>query len=108
MVVLIILIVALDYAFKEDELYFQLFTLADKLNLRLVLKFEEEACQFVVAGYMPNHPAAFYKIVLNANESIKLERTLEMQAFVECGEGDPEMATLVGDYLEDFFKLVKD
>jgi len=95
MVVLIILIVALDYAFKEDELYFQLFTLADKLNLRLVLKFKEEAGQFVVAGYMPNHPAAFYKIVLNANESIKLERTLEM-------------ATLIGDYLEDFFKLVKD
>jgi hypothetical protein len=29
-------------------------------------------------------------------------------AFVECGEGDPEMAPLVGDYLEDFFKLVRD
>jgi len=31
-----------------------------------------------------------------------------MLAFVECGEGDPEMATFVGDYLKYFFKLVKD
>jgi hypothetical protein len=36
-----------------------------------------------------NHPAAFYKIVLGANESEKLKRTLKMLAFVECGEGDP-------------------
>ena len=57
MVVLTILIVALDYGFKEDEPYFQLFTLADKLNLGLVLKFKEEAGQFVVAGYVPNHQA---------------------------------------------------
>jgi len=27
---------------------------------------------------------------------------------IECGEGDPEMATVVSDYLEDFFKLVRD
>jgi len=31
-----------------------------------------------------------------------------MLAFVECGERDPEMDTLVGDNLEDFFKLVRD
>jgi len=31
-----------------------------------------------------------------------------MLAFVECGEGDPDMGTLVGDNLEDFFKLVRD
>jgi len=43
MVVLAILIVALDYGFKKDEPYFQLFTLADKLNLGLVLRFKEEA-----------------------------------------------------------------
>jgi len=85
-----------------------LFTLADKLNLGLVLKFKQEEGQFVVARYVLNHPAAFYKIVLNANKSIKLEKTLKMLAFVEYGEGDPEMITLIGDYLEDFFKLVKD
>jgi len=82
--------------------------LADKLNLRLVLKFKEEGGQFVVAGYVSNHLAAFYKIVLNANESMKLKRNLEMLAFVECGEAGPEMGTLVGDNLEDFFKLVRD
>ncbi|KAL9354416.1 hypothetical protein Peur_052386 [Populus x canadensis] len=82
--------------------------LADKLNLRLVLKFKEEGGQFVVAGYVSNHLAAFYKIVLNANESMKLKRNLEMVAFVECGEADPEMGTLVSDNLEDFFKLVRD
>jgi hypothetical protein len=43
MVVLALLIVALDYGFKDDEPYFQLFMLADKLNLGLVLKFKEEA-----------------------------------------------------------------
>jgi len=43
MVVLALLIVALDYSFKDDEPYFQLFMLADKLNLGLVLKFKEEA-----------------------------------------------------------------
>ena len=42
-----------------------------------------------MAGYVLNHPAAFYKIVLGANESEKLKRTLKMLAFVECGEGDP-------------------
>jgi hypothetical protein len=31
-----------------------------------------------------------------------------MLAFVKCGEGDPEVAIVVGDYLEDFFKLVRD
>jgi hypothetical protein len=31
-----------------------------------------------------------------------------MLAFVECGEGDPDMDTLVGDYLEYFFKMVRD
>jgi hypothetical protein len=31
-----------------------------------------------------------------------------MLAFVECGEGDPKMVTLIGDFLENFFKLVKD
>jgi hypothetical protein len=107
MVVLAILIVSLDYSFKEDEPYFQLFTLVDNLNLDLVLKFKKEADQFLVAGYVSNHLAAFYKIVLNANESLKLERTLKMQAFVECGEGDQLMATLVSDYLEDFFKLIR-
>jgi hypothetical protein len=39
---------------------------------------------------------------------MKLERTVKMLAFVECGEGDPDMGTLVGDNLEDFFKLVRD
>jgi hypothetical protein len=39
---------------------------------------------------------------------MKLERNLKMLAFVECGERDPEMGTLVGDNLEDFFKLVRD
>jgi hypothetical protein len=68
MVVLVVLIVALDYSFKDDEPYFQLFMLAEKLNLGLILKFKEEAGQFVVAGYMPIHPAVFYKIVLNGNE----------------------------------------
>jgi hypothetical protein len=82
--------------------------LADNLNLGIFLKFKQEAGQFVVAGYVLSHPATFYKIVLNANESEKLERTLMKLAFVECGEGDPEMAPLVGDYLEDFFKLVRD
>jgi hypothetical protein len=108
MVVLAIFIAALDYNFKQEETYFQLFTLAGKLNIELVLKFKQEEYQFVVAGYVLNHPAAFYKIVLNVNESIKLERTLKMLTFVECGEGDPEIAILVGDYLEDFFKLVRD
>jgi len=61
-----------------------------------------------VAGYVLNHPAAFYKIVINANESMKLKRNLKMLAFVECGEGDPDMGTLVDDNLEDFFKLVRD
>jgi hypothetical protein len=68
MVVLVVLIVTLDYSFKEDESYFVLFMFAEKLNLRLVLKFKEEAGQFVVAGYVPIHPAIFYKIVLNGNE----------------------------------------
>ncbi|KAG6777839.1 hypothetical protein POTOM_017677 [Populus tomentosa] len=108
MVVLTIFIVVLDYGFKEEEPYFKLFTLADKLNLGLLLKFEEKAVHFVVVGYLPNHQTVFYKILLNANESMKLERTLKMVAFVECGEGDPEMATLIGDNLEDFFKLVRD
>jgi len=31
-----------------------------------------------------------------------------MLAFVECGEGYPEMGTLIGDNLVGFFKLVKD
>jgi hypothetical protein len=39
---------------------------------------------------------------------MKLERNLKMLAFVECGERDPEMDTLVGDNLEDFFKLARD
>jgi hypothetical protein len=39
---------------------------------------------------------------------MKLERTVKMLAFVKCGEGDPDMGTLVGDNLEDFFKLVRD
>ena len=37
-VVLAIFIVVVDYDFKVEELYFQLFMLADKLNLSLVLK----------------------------------------------------------------------
>ena len=102
-----IFIAALDYGFKH-ELYFQLFKLDDKLNIWHVLKFKEKAGQFVGAGYVLNHPATFYEIVLNANESMKLERTLKMLAFVKCGEGDPEVAIVVGDYLEDFFKLVRD
>jgi len=61
-----------------------------------------------VARYVLNHPVAFYKIVLNTNESIKLERTLKMLTFIECGEWDPEMTALFGDYLEIFFKLLKD
>jgi hypothetical protein len=59
MVVLAILIIALDYGFKEDEPYFQLFMLAHKLNLGVVLKFKEEAGQFGVARYVLNHPATF-------------------------------------------------
>jgi sulfate adenylyltransferase subunit 1 (EFTu-like GTPase family) len=39
---------------------------------------------------------------------MKLKKTLNMLAFVKCGEGDPEMTTLVGDYLEDFIKFVRD
>jgi hypothetical protein len=31
-----------------------------------------------------------------------------MVAFVECGEGDLEIAPLDGYYFEDFFKLVRD
>jgi hypothetical protein len=81
---------------------------AEKLNLRLVLKFKEEAGQFVVAGYVPIHPVVFYKIDLNGNESMKLQRTVKMLAFVECGEWDPNMGILAGDNLEDFFKLVRD
>jgi hypothetical protein len=38
----------------------------------------------------------------------KLEMTLQKLAFIECSEGDPEMATMVGNYLEYFFKLVRD
>ena len=106
MVVLAIFIVPLYYIFMEEESYFQL--LAHKSNLGLVLKFKEEACQYGVAGYVRNHPAAFYKIVLNANESIKLERNLKMLAFGECGEVDPELGIVIGDNLEDFFKLVRD
>jgi len=94
--------------FKEDEPYFLLFMFAEKLNLRLVLKFKEEAGQFVVAGYVPIHPVVFYKIDLNGNESMKLQRTVKMLAFVECGEWDPNMGILAGDNLEDFFKLVRD
>jgi hypothetical protein len=82
--------------------------LADKLNLWLVLKFKEEAGQLVVARYVPNHSAIFYKIVFNANESLKFERTFKMLAFFEYGEGHLEMATLVSDYLEYLFKLVRD
>ncbi|KAJ6927210.1 hypothetical protein NC651_011322 [Populus alba x Populus x berolinensis] len=108
MAVLAIFIVALDYDFKQEEPYFQLFTLPDTFNLEVVLKFKQEEDQFLVAGYVLNHHAAFYKIVLNTNESLKLERTFKMLAFVECDEGDPEMATLVADYLEQFFKLVRD
>ena len=107
MVVLAIFIATLDYDFKKEEPYFQLFTLANKLNLGLVLKFKQKESQFVVAGYVLNHLGAFYKIVINANESIKLERTLKMLAFIERGEGDPKMVTLVDDYLKDFFKLVR-
>jgi len=55
-----------------------------------------------------NHPTAFFRGVLNTYESVKLERTLKMVTFIECGEGDPEMTTLFGDYLEKFFKLVSD
>jgi len=61
-----------------------------------------------VARYVLNHPAAFFRVVLNTYESVKLERTLKMVTFIECGEGDPEMTTLFGDYLENFFKLVSD
>jgi hypothetical protein len=43
LVVLAIFIVVVDYGFKQEEPYFQLFTLADKLNIRLVLKFKQEA-----------------------------------------------------------------
>jgi hypothetical protein len=39
---------------------------------------------------------------------MRLERNLKMLAFVECGEGYPEMGTLIGDNLVGFFKLVKD
>jgi len=42
MIVLVIFIATLDYSFKHEEPYFQLFTLADKLNLGLVLKFKQE------------------------------------------------------------------
>jgi len=108
MVVLAILIVPLYYSFKEDEPYFQLFTLADKLNLGLVLKFKEEAGRIGVAGYVLNHLAAYYKIVLNTNESMKLERNLNILVFVECGEWDIEMGTFVGEKLEDFFKPIRD
>jgi hypothetical protein len=107
MVVLAIFIVPLYYGFKKVEPYFQLFMLADKLNLVLVLKFKKGAGQFVVVGYVLNHPTAFYKVVSNGNESMKLEWNLQMLAFVECGDGDLEMGTLVGDILEDFFKLVR-
>jgi hypothetical protein len=54
MVVLAIFIVAMDYSFKHEKPYFQLFTLAEKLNLGLVLKFKQEKGQFVVAGYVLN------------------------------------------------------
>jgi hypothetical protein len=108
LVVLVIFIVVVDYGFKQEELYFQLFMLADKLNIGLILKFKQEAGQFVVAGYVLTYPAAFYKIVLSANESEKLKKTLKMLAFVECAEGDPDMAPLVGDCSEEFFKLVRD
>jgi hypothetical protein len=72
----------LYYGFKEDKPYFQLFILADKLNLGLVFKFKKEASQFSVVGYVRNHPVAFYMIVLNVKESMKLERNLKMLAFV--------------------------
>jgi hypothetical protein len=61
-----------------------------------------------VAGYELNHPPIFDKIILTTNESEKLERTLKTVAFVECGEGDLEIAPLDGYYFEDFFKLVRD
>ncbi|KAG6779514.1 hypothetical protein POTOM_015903 [Populus tomentosa] len=108
MAVLAIFVVALDYGFKQKEPYFQLFTLPGTFNLVVILKFKQEEDQFLVAGYVLNNPAAFYKIFLNANESLKLEWTFKMLAFVECDEGDLEMATLVADYLEQFFKLVRD
>ncbi|KAJ7001249.1 hypothetical protein NC653_011626 [Populus alba x Populus x berolinensis] len=108
MAVLAIFAVALDYGFKQEEPYFQLFTLPDTFNLVVTLKFKQEEDQFLVARYVLNNPAGFYKIFLNANESLKLERTFKMLAFVECDEGDLEMATLVADYLEQFFKLVRD
>jgi hypothetical protein len=38
---------------------------------------------------------------------MKLERNLNMLAFIECGEGDPKMITMVRDYLEYFFKLIR-
>jgi len=104
---LTIFIAALDYGLKQ-ELNFQLFTLDDKLNLWLVLKLKQEEGQFVVARYVLNHAAAFSKIVRNMDESTKLERTLKMLTFIECGEGDPEMTTLFADYLEKIFKLVRD
>jgi len=47
MVVLAIFIAALHYSFKHEEPYFQLFTLADKLNLGLVLKFKQEEGHFL-------------------------------------------------------------
>jgi hypothetical protein len=47
MVVLAIFVAALDYDFKQEESYFQLFTLADKLNLGLVLKFKQEKSQLI-------------------------------------------------------------
>ena len=108
MVVLDLFAATLDYGFKQEEPYFQLFTFPNTFNPGVILKFKQEEDQFLMHGYVLNHPAAFYKIVLNANESLKSERTLKMLVFVECGEGDPEMATLIADYLEQFFKLVKD
>jgi hypothetical protein len=61
-----------------------------------------------MARYVLNHLAVFCRIVLNTYESVKLERTLKMLTFIEYGEGDLEMTTLFGDYLEKFFKLVSD
>ena len=43
LLVLAIFIVVVDYGFKVEEPYFQFFTLAEKLNLGLVLNFKQEA-----------------------------------------------------------------
>jgi len=56
MVVLTIFVAALDYGFKQEEPYFQLFALADKLNLGLVLKFKQEEGQLIFCDWIYAEP----------------------------------------------------